>query len=155
MAQMVRFIKPALYFHEQKWARGVTAVLLLSWLLSTGVTPLVCQTLIDALMQWIPSPVTPLWGLGAYVDFLLVVLLATASSLLLAEMMIMAAFWGWLTYTSLKKAQKGAILGSLILGALLTPPDVLSQVALASVLLLAYYLALAIAGIKERLQRKN
>lgn len=149
------FIAPALQSQEKRWASPLLFVIATAWLSSSWLALPLSRLLLSSLISWIPQTVIPLWGLGAFVDFLLMVLLACASTSLLMALLWLLTLGGWISFEMLKNAQKGAILGSLILGAIFTPPDVLSQVALASVLISAYYLALALAWFKSKPKNRS
>lgn len=143
------FIQPALTSQERRLIKPSLCALFLCWLLSSLLSPHLARFLSLYLVSWTPEFVEQLWGFASYVDFLFMMLLACAACFLLIAFLFLSVLAGWISYQHLKNAQKGVILGSFILGAILTPPDVLSQVAMASVLLFAYYAAMGLALLKK------
>jgi sec-independent protein translocase protein TatC len=63
---------------------------------------------------------------------------------------------GWVTLARLKKSRAMVVLGAAVVGMLLTPPDVISQLILGGVLVLLYELGLwATVGLRCLQHRKK
>lgn len=72
-----------------------------------------------------------LWGLAHYIDYTLLLLYAHAIAFEAGALLLTAIHFGLIPWQNLAAKRKHAILGALIIGALLTPPDVLTQILVA------------------------
>lgn len=79
-----------------------------------------------------------LWTLTLYVDYTLTLLLSTAMAFELGALSFILVHQGHLSATSLASKRRYAIVGAFIIGAILTPPDVLTQLLLAAPLIVLY-----------------
>jgi len=80
----------------------------------------------------------PLTSLALYLDYSMNLLFASVAICEIALGFIFAVYLELISLESLLKMRKGVIIGSLIIGALLTPPDVLTQLIAAIPLWLIY-----------------
>lgn len=81
---------------------------------------------------------TNLWSLERYLDYTLFLLLANGFAFELGALGFFAVHLGLISAEGLMAKRRLAIVGAFILGALLTPPDVLTQLMLAIPLILLY-----------------
>lgn len=81
---------------------------------------------------------TNLWSLGHYLDYTLFLLLANGLAFELCAIGIFAVHLGIVSAQWLASNRRYAIVGAFITGALLTPPDVLTQLMLAIPLIILY-----------------
>jgi sec-independent protein translocase protein TatC len=86
-----------------------------------------------------------LWSLGSYLNFSLSILLANGIAFESCIVLLFLVHFGILSMESLRKRRRHVIVGSLIVAALLTPPDVLTQVLLAVPLMIFYEFAILYA----------
>ncbi len=91
-----------------------------------------------------------LWGLQETVHLALGLILAHALVFELYVVLLFLIHFGLISHVFLKKGRKGVIVGIFILAAILTPPDVLSQLLLAFPMLLLFESALFFARIKSK-----
>lgn len=92
---------------------------------------------------------TNLWSLSNYLDYTLFLLLANAFAFELAVVTLFLVHLGILSAEFLAGKRRYAIVAAFILGAILTPPDVLTQLMLALPLVLLYELALLYARFRK------
>lgn len=92
---------------------------------------------------------TNLWSLSSYLDYTLFLMLANALAFELAVVTLFLVHLGILSAEFLAGKRRYAIVAAFILGAILTPPDVLTQLMLALPLILLYEVALLYARLKS------
>lgn len=83
-----------------------------------------------------------LWGFGAYLDFVLMLFFAHGAVFEMGALLLFLVHQGIIRSSALAEKRRHAIVGSLIIGALLTPPDILTQICLAVPLFAFYELAI-------------
>jgi len=153
-----KFIKPALYEKEAKYATGV--VLVCSFLFIIGVlfgyfilAPFSLNFLgsyqVDESVQNIPK-------LSSYFDIISMVTLAAGIMFELPLAVFFLSKLGLVTPTFLRKNRKYALLIILIFSAIITPPDVTSQVFIALPVFVLYEISIFISArvIKKEKQKK-
>ena len=151
--QIWRFIAPALYAHEKKAIVPLVASSTLVFALGAVfcycvVLPVGLKTLVAAGMTE-DLPAAAQISMEAY--FGLMIRLIAAFGIVF-EMPIFSFFLtrlGVITHRSLVKHWRGAIVAIFILAALLTPPDVLTQVALGLPMCLLYAVSIGVARLAE------
>lgn len=94
-----------------------------------------------------------LWSLSHYVDYVLILLFASGLSFELALLLFFLVHIAFLTPETMRSQRRGAILLSFILGALLTPPDILTQFLVAIPLIIFYELAILYGEIRRNTLR--
>ena len=141
-----RFAAPGLYPHEQ---RGLGVTIGLSLLLFCmgvlfcfyGVLPLMMQLFVNA----VPMGVRFMPEMTSTVDFITRMLLLFGLCFQVPLVCVLLVKTGLMDIAALKKARPYWIVAAFIVGMLLTPPDVLSQLMLAIPLCLLYELGLILA----------
>lgn len=144
--QMWAFVAPGLYRKEQRLARpllfSATALFYLgcafAWFL---VLPLV----FGFLTAITPEGVAMMTDINRYLDFVLLIFLAFGISFELPVAVVILATLGWVDVAQLKAARSYVIVGIFVVAAIITPPDVISQVLLAVPLVLLYELGIIAA----------
>jgi sec-independent protein translocase protein TatC len=99
-----------------------------------GVLPLAIKFLLSFSKEYI----TPMITLNAYISFLSKMIIAFGAMFELPLVILALSKFGILTPEMLKKGRKYTIIGIFLVAAVLTPPDVVSQIMLAIPLLLLY-----------------
>jgi sec-independent protein translocase protein TatC len=151
-----RFIKPGLYRKEQKAARG--AVFFVSMLFMMGVlfgyylvAPLSINFLAN--FQIDPTEVKNDINIVNYVSLLTTLVLACALMFQLPVLVYFLAKIGVLTPKFMRTYRRHSIIVILILVGIITPtPDIISQMLIASPLLILYELSIVIAA---RVEKQN
>ena len=140
------FVAPGLYRKEKRLAAPFLAFSIVFFL--GGVMfcrYLVMQLAIDVLLKFADEPATGIITMGEYFGF--------ASRLFLVfglffEMPVAISFFavlGLVTHKTLIKHWRVAVVGSVIVGAMLTPPDPITQLALAVPMVALYGLSIILA----------
>ena len=76
--------------------------------------------------------------IGKYLDFVLVIFLAFGASFELPVALVILVLLGWVTPQQLKESRGYAVVGVFVIAAIITPPDVVSQLMLAIPMCLLY-----------------
>ncbi len=149
-----RFLKPALKKKEVKHGRG--AVLAASILFSTGaffgyfiIVPLTLEFFGN---YTVSKDVTNQINLNSYVQSFSSIILSSA---VIFEMPVLIYFLskiGLVTPKFLKKYRKHSIVIILTLAAVITPPDIFSQILVSLPLIMLYELSI---GVSKRIEKKN
>ena len=150
--QIWSFIKPALYPREQRSFRVFFFFALILFL--TGIVfcyAAVFFLAIDFFMVSGEGLATPLLSLDKYISFLFGFLLPFGIAFMLPVFIYITTRIGLTTPEMLVSKRKYVILGIFIMAAILTPPDVVSQVLLGIPMLLLYEVGILVS----RLVRKK
>ncbi|MCL3779964.1 twin-arginine translocase subunit TatC [Prolixibacteraceae bacterium JC049] len=152
-----RFIKPALYSKEQKYASG--AVFFISMLFIMGVLfgyYLIVPLTIHFLGSYFTSvDVDNTIKLGSYMSTLTSVPLATGVVFQLPMFSLFLSKVGLLTPDFMKKYRKHAFIVLLLLSAIITPPDIISQVMVCLPLMLLYEVGIIVSRRIEKQRKKK
>lgn len=129
--QIWAFIRPALYDHEIRLFRVLFFVALLLFLL--GIAFCYCYVYELALNFFLIAGedlATPMLSIDKYVNFLFAFLLPFGVVFELPIALFIATRMGWVNHVSLSAYRKYVFFGIFILAAVLTPPDIISQIML-------------------------
>jgi len=150
-----RFVKPALYTKESKHARGV--VFFSSLLFMSGVLfgyYVIAPLAVNFLGSYqVSEIVANQINLGSYITTVASISLACG---VVFELPILTYFLtkvGILTPEFMKTYRKHALVITLILAAIITPPDVISQILVAMPLLLLYEVSIVVSRIVIKKQQ--
>lgn len=89
------------------------------------------------------------WSLSNYIDYTVTLLLANALAFECCVILLFLVHLGYVTARTMRKKRRHAIVLAFVLGAILTPPDVLTQLMLALPLMALYELIIIYAKIRE------
>jgi sec-independent protein translocase protein TatC len=149
-----RFISPGLYAKERNAARG--AVFFVSFLFLSGalfgyyvLTPMSINFLAN--YQLDPS-IANEFDITSYVSTLSMLVLASAIMFQLPVVVYFLSMSGLVTSKMLKSYRRHSIVVILIVSAIITPPDVVSQLLIAMPILVLYEVGILIA---KRLEKKR
>ena len=149
-----RFISPGLYTKERNAARG--AVFFVSFLFLSGalfgyyvLTPMSINFLAN--YQLDPS-IANEFDITSYVSTLSMLVLASAIMFQLPVVVYFLSMSGLVTSKMLKSYRKHSVVVILVLSAVITPPDVISQLLIAMPILVLYELGILIA---KRLEKQR
>ena len=133
------FVAPGLYRHEKKLAMPLLlSAVLLFYLGCAFAYFLVLPAVFHGLMMFTPDIVTIAPDPAKYLDFVLVIFLAFGVSFELPVALVIMSLMGWVTPKQLREGRGYAIVGIFVVAAIVTPPDVVSQMLLAIPMCLLY-----------------
>jgi sec-independent protein translocase protein TatC len=133
------FVAPGLYQHERKLALPllVTATLLF-YIGAAFAYFLVLPTVFSFLTGISPEGVEIMTDISRYLDFVLVVFLAFGFSFEVPVAVVILGLLRWVTVEQMREARPYVVVGAFIVAAIITPPDVVSQLMLAIPMALLY-----------------
>lgn len=139
------FIAPGLYAHEKRLIRPLLAAAVVLFFMGMAfayfaVFPVVFGFLVGSA----PAGVTVMTDIAEYLDFVIGMFLAFGFAFEVPIAVILLALMGWVNLAQLKEARSYVIVGAFVLGAIFTPPDIVSQCMLAIPLWLLYELGLLV-----------
>lgn len=137
--QLWAFVRPGLYRHEKRLARPLlVAAVLLFYLGCAFAYFLVLPNVFRFLAAMTPAGVEMMTDISHYLSFVLVMLLAFGSSFEVPVAVVVLAAMGVVEVAQLTRARGYVLVGCFAVAAVLTPPDVLSQIMLAIPMYLLY-----------------
>lgn len=155
--QVWSFVKPGLYPKEQKSARGI--VFICSILFSIGVIFgyfIISPFAINFLAGYnLGNNVMNTTSLTSYVNYMVMFSVPTGILFELPVVVHFLASIGMITADFMKKYRKHAIIIILIMAALITPPDVVTQVLIGIPVLVLYEISINIARRAEKKRKKE
>ena len=153
--QVWSFIKPALYPKEKKTFRGLFLVALLLFLLGVAFCYLAVYTLaVDFFLVAGDNLATPMLSIDKYVSFLFGFIVPFGLAFQLPVALYLTTRMGLTDYKMLASKRKFVILGIFVLAAVLTPPNVVSQVALGLPMILLYEVGIQACRLTKAKERE-
>jgi sec-independent protein translocase protein TatC len=152
--QMWAFIAPGLYAHEK---RLVLPLVISSSLLFIGGVAFCYFFVFGRVFQFIgefaPSSIAVTPDIENYLDFVMSMCLAFGCTFEVPVVVVILVRMGIVSIEKLKEIRSYVIVGAFVIAAIVTPPDVVSQLALAIPMCLLYELGLLVAPIFARVTR--
>lgn len=137
--QVWAFVAPGLYRHEQRLARPLlVSATFLFYLGCAFAYFLVLPVVFGFLTGVAPEGVAVMTDISRYLDFVLVLFLAFGFSFEVPVAVVILVVLGWVSIEQLKQARSYVIVGAFVVAAVITPPDVVSQLMLAIPMCLLY-----------------
>ena len=144
--QVWAFVAPGLYAHEKKFM--IPIIIASSLLFLTGMTFayfLVFPIIFGFIVHAAPQGVAVMTDIGNYLDFVLTLFFAFGLAFEVPIAVVMTVRFGWVSIKQLNEVRGYVIVGAFIVGAIFTPPDVISQFMLAMPMWLLYELGILVA----------
>ncbi|NLB57092.1 MAG: twin-arginine translocase subunit TatC [Gammaproteobacteria bacterium] len=137
--QLWAFVAPGLYKREKKLAMPLLVSAVTLFYAGCAFSfYLVLPTVFTFLTAVTPEGVSMMTDIHAYLNFVMVIFLAFGLSFQMPVALVILTLLGWVTPDQLKEWRGYAIVGVFILAAVVTPPDVISQLMLAIPMVLLY-----------------
>jgi len=149
--QLWAFVAPGLYSHEKRFALPIvfgSTVLFLS-----GVAYcyfVVFGWIFRFIIQFAPKSITPAPDIEAYLSFVLTMFVAFGVTFEIPLIEVVLVRTGMVTVAKLKEIRSYVIVGAFVVAAVVTPPDVVSQLLLAIPMCLLYEFGILLAQLIER-----
>jgi sec-independent protein translocase protein TatC len=156
--QAWKFIEPGLYEHEKKFLFPFIFFSIFFFFLGAAFAYFVILPFgLRFLLGFMGDLLTPQITIGNYISFVIQMILAFGFVFLLPVVVWLLSKLGVINYRMLEKNRKFAILIIFIVAALLTPPDVFSQLMMALPLLVLYELSIKVSKVagKENQEREE
>ncbi len=140
------FVAPGLYLKEQRLAKPLLFSATALFYLGCAFAWFLVLPLVFAFLTAItPEGVAMMTDINRYLDFVLLIFMAFGISFELPVAVVILASLGWVTVEQLKAARSYVVVGIFIVAAIVTPPDVISQVLLAVPMMFLYELGIIAA----------
>jgi sec-independent protein translocase protein TatC len=146
MYQVWAFVAPGLYAHEKKFM--VPMIIVSSLLFLGGMSFayfLVFPVIFGYIVNTAPQGVAVMTDIGSYLDFVLTLFFAFGLAFQVPIAVVMIVRFGWVTTQALQQARGYVIVGAFVIGAIFTPPDIISQFMLAVPMWLLYEIGILVA----------
>jgi sec-independent protein translocase protein TatC len=149
--QMWAFIAPGLYTHEKKLVAPL--VISSSLLFLAGIAFcyfLVFGKVFKFISEFAPQSIAVTPDIENYLDFVMTMCLAFGLTFEVPVVVVVLVRMGVVTVEKLKAVRPYVIVGAFVIAAIVTPPDVMSQLFLAIPLCLLYEVGLVVAPLFVR-----
>ena len=149
--QVWAFIAPGLYAHEKRL--GIPLIISSSLLFLLGIAFcyfFVFGQVFSFINSFAPKSITPAPDIDAYLSFVMTMFLAFGIAFEVPVALVVLVKLGVVTVDKLKEWRSYFIVGAFIVAAVVTPPDVVSQLALAIPMCLLYELGILAARFVSR-----
>ncbi len=151
MYQVWAFVAPGLYAHEKKFMIPMIIASSLLFLAGMGFAYfLVFPVIFGYIVNTAPHGVAVMTDIGSYLDFVLTLFFAFGLAFQVPIAVVMAVRFGWVTIQALQEARGYIIVGAFIIGAIFTPPDIISQFMLAVPMWLLYEIGIVVAKLTKQ-----
>lgn len=153
--QIWSFVAPGLYAHEKRLAAPlVVASTVLFFLGMCFAYFVVFPVVFGFITKSAPAGVAVMTDISKYLDFVLTLFLAFGVTFEVPIAVVVAVRMGFVSVAKLKEIRPYVIVGAFVIGAIFTPPDVVSQTMLAVPLWLLYELGILVSAIVSRQSSK-
>lgn len=145
--QVWAFIAPGLYQHEKRFAAPMVMLSTLLFLLGMAFAYfLVFPVVFGFITGTAPEGVAVMTDIGNYLDFVITLFLAFGIAFEVPVVVVVLVKLGFVQIATLKEVRSYVVVGAFVAGAILTPPDIISQFMLAVPLWLLYEAGILAAG---------
>jgi sec-independent protein translocase protein TatC len=142
------FVAPGLYSHEKRLV--LPLVVASTGLFLAGVAFcyfFVFGKVFAFINQFAPKSITPAPDIEAYLGFVLTMFVAFGVTFEIPVVVVVLARFGIVTIEQLKQARPYVVVGAFVVAAIVTPPDVVSQLMLAIPMCILYEVGLVVARV--------
>lgn len=149
--QIWAFVAPGLYTHEKRFALPLLVSSVLLFFVGMAFAYfIVLPVVFGFIVKVAPEGVAVMTDIGKYLDFLLTLFIAFGITFEVPVAVVLLVKAGLVTTAQLKEARPYVIVGAFVIGAIFTPPDVISQFMLAVPLWLLYEAGIVVARMLEK-----
>jgi len=142
------FVAPGLYQHEKRFALPVIVASTLLFLCGVAFCYFFVFGKIFAFInEFAPKSITPAPDIEQYLNFVITMFLAFGVTFEIPIVVVVLVRMGLVTVEQLYQARPYVIVGAFVIAAVVTPPDVLSQLLLAIPMCLLYELGIVLGRI--------
>lgn len=156
VALLLQFILPGLTKVEKKWLNLFLSFSVLFVSLGIGLAYYITIPLANSYFAFFNSGVADnLWSLARYVDYTVVLIAGHMIAFELSLLLLLLVHLGVISADSLIAKRRTMIVLAFVIGGVLTPPDVLTQLILAIPLICIYEVAIVYAKIRSSARFKR
>lgn len=141
------FVAPGLYTHERKLVLPLLISSIFLFLCGLGFAYfLVLPIIFGFMVKTAPVGVAVMTDIGNYLDFIVTLFLAFGIAFQVPIAVVVLVYLGVINVEKLREIRGYVVVGAFVIGAIFTPPDIVSQFLLAGPLCLLYELGILVAG---------
>ncbi|MBI4756481.1 MAG: twin-arginine translocase subunit TatC [Betaproteobacteria bacterium] len=145
------FVAPGLYEHEKKLMLPLVVASTLLFLAGVAFCYfLVFGKVFKFIAEFAPKSITPAPDIEQYLSFVMTMFLAFGVTFEVPVAVVVLTRFGVVSLEKLREARPYVIVGAFVIAAVVTPPDVMSQILLAVPMWLLYELGLVVAALLGR-----
>jgi sec-independent protein translocase protein TatC len=149
--QIWSYIAPGLYKHEKRLALPLIASSVLLFFVGMAFAYfLVFPVVFGFINKAAPAGVAVMTDINKYLDFVMTLFIAFGVTFEVPVVVIVLVQMGLVSVAKLKEIRPYVVVGAFVIGAIFTPPDVVSQIMLAVPLWLLYELGILFARFIEK-----
>ena len=142
------FVAPGLYRHEKKLAIPLlVSSVLLFYVGAAFAYYIVFPVMLSFFVATTPAGVQMMTDMGSYLDFVMILLLAFGAAFEVPVATVLLVWTGFVKIATLRKNRGFVLLGIFIFAAFVTPPDAVSQSAMAVPMYLLYEIGIVMAAL--------
>ncbi len=146
--QVWAFVAPGLYQHEKRIGIPLVVASVLLFLLGMAFAYfLVFPVVFGFIVGIAPAGVAVMTDIGKYLDFVLTLFMAFGITFEVPVAVVLLVKMGMVSVAKLREIRPYVIVGAFVIGAIFTPPDVISQFMLAVPVWLLYELGILVAAL--------
>ena len=148
--QIWSFVAPGLYLHEKKFM--LPLVVFSTLLFLTGMSFayfLVFPVIFGFIVNTAPKGVAVMTDIGSYLDFVITLFMAFGLAFEVPIAVVLVVRFGWVSIQALREARPYVIVAAFIIGAIFTPPDIVSQFMLAVPMWLLFEIGILVAQFSQ------
>lgn len=154
--QMWAFVAPGLYAHERRFMMPLVIASTVLFLMGMAFAYfLVFPVVFGFITGYAPEGIAVMTDIGSYLDFVITLFMAFGLAFEVPIAVIALVGFGLVQISTLKEIRSYVIVGAFVVGAIFTPPDIISQFMLAVPLWLLYELGILLAGMIENKKAKK
>lgn len=144
--QLWAFVAPGLYAHEKKFMIPIIVASSLLFLAGMSFAYfLVFPIIFGFIVGTAPQGVAVMTDIGNYLDFVLTLFFAFGLAFEVPIAVVMSVRFGWVSVKQLNDVRGYVIVAAFVIGAVFTPPDIISQFMLAMPMWLLYEIGILVA----------
>ena len=145
--QIWAFVAPGLYAHEKKLVVPLIVTSTLLFLCGMAFAYfLVFPVVFHFMVSVAPQGVAVMTDIGKYLDFVLTLFIAFGVTFEVPVAVVILVKMGMVSVAKLKEIRPYFIVGAFVVGAIFTPPDIVSQIMLAVPLCLLYEVGILVSA---------
>jgi sec-independent protein translocase protein TatC len=147
------FVAPGLYQHEKRIGVPLVIASVILFLLGMAFAYfLVFPIVFGFIVGVAPEGVAVMTDIGKYLDFVLTLFMAFGITFEVPVAVVLLVKMGMVSVAKLREIRPYVVVGAFVIGAIFTPPDVISQFMLAMPLWVLYELGIVVAALISKPQ---
>jgi len=145
--QIWSFVAPGLYQHEKRFIGPIVIASTLLFMLGMVFAYFVVFPVVFGFLAGsTPEGVSMMTDIGSYLDFVITLFMAFGIAFEVPIAVVLSVKFGFVTVAVLRDIRPYVIVGAFIIGAIFTPPDVISQLMLAVPLCVLYEIGILVSA---------